>query len=251
LNILDRLSIQLYSARKFPPLDAQLGALARLGYVNVEPYGGLFAKPDELKEGLQRHKLKAPSAHVGLPTLQTDLEGFAKQARELGVRLVIVPAIPPEERGKDAAGWRALGGELAAIGDKLAAHGLELAWHNHDFEFRKLADGTYPLDLIFAAAPKLKWQADIGWIHAAGEDPAGWLKKYRDRIAALHIKDAAPKGKNIDEDGWTDVGAGVIDWKALLPAIEATGAGLLVLEHDNPKDFEGFARRSRAAMAAW
>jgi sugar phosphate isomerase/epimerase len=67
----------------------------------------------------------------------------------------------------------------------------------------------------------------------------------------VHIKDAAPKGEKADEDGWTDIGTGVIDWKKLMPALQATKADLFVLEHDNPADFESFARRSRAAMASW
>jgi sugar phosphate isomerase/epimerase len=250
LSILDRLSVQLYSARKFPPLDSQLATLARLGYANVEPYGGLLEEAQTLKAGVQRHKLKVPSTHVGLARLKDDLDGFVRQARELGVKLAIVPYLPAEERPNDAAGWRAFGRELGAIADRLAKHGLDLAWHNHDFEFRKLPEGAYPLDLILAAAPNLKWQADIGWIHAAGEDPAPWLKKHLDRIAAFHIKDAAPKGEQADEDGWTDVGAGVIEWRRLLPDIRSSAA-LLVIEHDNPKDFERFARNSRAAMAAW
>ena len=139
----------------------------------------------------------------------------------------------------------------AQIGDRLAAQGLSLAWHNHDFEFRKLADGSYPLDLMFEAAPKLLWEADIGWLHAAGEDPLRWIEKYRDRVRAVHVKDKAPEGEKANEDGWTDIGDGVIDWKRLKPALSAKGLDLLVLEHDNPADYESFARRSRAAIAAW
>lgn len=251
MSVLDRLSFQLYSARNFPPLDSQLATLAALGFAKVEPYGGLFADADALTEGLLRHGLTAPSTHVSLDQLRDSLDSFIHHARAIGVKLVIVPAIPREQRARDAEGWRALGHELAEVGRKLAPHGLHLAWHNHDFEFAKLPDGSYPLDLIFEAAPDLLWQADIGWIHAAGEDPAHWLAKYADRVRAVHIKDAAPKGEKLDEDGWTDIGDGVIDWKRLLPAIQATKADLFVLEHDNPADFETFARRSRAAMAAW
>jgi sugar phosphate isomerase/epimerase len=251
LNALDRLSFQLYSARKFPPLDAQLATLAGLGFANVEPYGGLLADHDALKAGLARHGLKAPSTHVALERLRSDRDGVARQARELGIRLVIVPAIPPEARPTDAQGWRRLGEELGGIQQALAKEGLAFAWHNHDFEFRPLADGSYPLDLMLEAAPGLAWEADIGWIHVAGEDPVHWLEKYRDRVKAVHIKDTAPPGEKANEDGWADIGSGTIDWKGLLPALEATGADLLVLEHDNPADYEGFARRSRAAMAAW
>jgi sugar phosphate isomerase/epimerase len=251
VNVLDRLSFQLYSARKFPPLDGQLETLAKLGFVNVEPYGGLLVDAAALKGGLDRHGLKAPSSHVGMDRLRADRGAVIALARELGIGLVIVPAIPPEARPTDAEGWRRLGRELGGMQADFAAAGLSFAWHNHDFEFRKIADGGYPLDLMFEVAPGLGWEADIGWMHVAGEDPVRWLDKYRHRVKAIHVKDVALKGEKADEDGWADVGDGVIDWKRMLPAIEATGAELLVLEHDNPSDFERFARRSRAAVASW
>jgi len=251
VGVLDRLSFQLYSARKFPPLDAQLATLAKLGYAKVEPYGDLFAEAEALIAGLKRHGLTAPSTHVSLDQLRPIPDSLIHHARRMGVKLAVVPAIPPEQRSKDVEGWRALGRELAAFGEKLGVHGLHLAWHNHDFEFERLPDGRCPLDHLLEAAPKLFWEADIGWLHAAGEDPVRWLEKYADRIRAVHIKDAAPEGERPEEDGWTDIGGGVIDWNELMPAISATRADLYVVEHDNPADFEGFARRSRWAMAAW
>lgn len=251
MSVRDRISFQLYSARKFPPLENQLAVLAKLGFRNVEPYGGLFQNPDELKAALQKHGLAAPTAHVGIDRLRNDLEGTAKMAKAFGIAELIVPAIAQEERSKDAAGWKKLGSELSGYQKKLATHGVDLAWHNHSFEFEKLADGSYPLDHIFAAAPDLHWEADIGWIAWAGEDPAAWIAKYRDRVRALHIKDLAPKGKNADEDGQADVGHGVLDWKKLMPAIKGAGVKYLVLEHDNPSDFERFARRSFETVAAW
>jgi sugar phosphate isomerase/epimerase len=251
LSITDRVSFQLYSARKFPPLDNQLAVLAKLGYRNVEPYGGLFQNADELKAALKKHKLASPTAHIGIERLRADVDGAAKIAREFGVKELIVPAVPQEERTADAAGWTKLGKELAGYQKKLANHGIGLAWHNHSFEFAKLADGSYPLDLIFAAAPDLHWQADIGWIAWAGEDPVAWIKKYANRVTALHVKDLAPKGQNADEDGQADVGHGVLDWKKLQSVINAPGVKYLVMEHDNPNDFERFARRSYATVSAW
>ena len=41
-------SFQLYSARNFPPVDAILPKLARLGYTQVEAYSGLFGDPKGL-----------------------------------------------------------------------------------------------------------------------------------------------------------------------------------------------------------
>ncbi len=251
MSVLDRVSFQLYSARKFPPLDSQLAVLSKLGYRSVEPYGGLFQNPDELKAALKKHKLSTPTAHIGIERLRSDLESAAKLAKEFGIKELIVPAVPQEERTSNAAGWTKLGTELAGYQKKLASHGIGLAWHNHNFEFAKLADGSYPLDHIFAAAPDLHWQVDIGWIQWAGEDPIAWMKKYHGRIVALHIKDLAPKGENADEDGQADVGHGVLDWKKLMPSIKAPGVKYLVMEHDNPNDFERFARRSYKTVSAW
>jgi sugar phosphate isomerase/epimerase len=251
LPLTDRVSFQLYSARKFPPLDSQLATLARLGYKNVEPYGGLFQNPDELKAGLQKYKLASPTAHVGIDRLRSDVEAVAKLAKDFGIKELIVPAVPQEERTSSVEGWTKLGKELAGYQKALAAHGIDFAWHNHSFEFAKLPDGSYPLDRIFAAAPGLHWQADIGWIQWAGEDPAAWIKKYADRVTALHVKDLAPKGENAEEDGQTDVGHGVLDWKRLMPTIKGPGIKYLVMEHDNPNDFERFARRSYQTVSAW
>lgn len=247
----DRVSFQLYSARKFPTLDTQLAELSRLGYRNVEPYGGLFQNPDELKAALAKYKLATPTAHIGIERLRSDVEGVAKIAKDFGIKLLIVPAVPQEERSATADGWKKLGAELQGYQKKLAAHGIGLAWHNHSFEFAKLADGTYPLDHIFAAAPDLQWQADIGWIEWAGESAPKWIDKYKDRVSALHIKDLASKGENADEDNQADVGHGVLDWKGLMPAINAPGVKYLVIEHDNPNDFKRFARRSFESISAW
>ena len=251
MTILDRLSFQLYSARNFPPPDDQFATLAALGYRQVEPYGGLLDDSEALAAALAAHGLSAPSSHVGLATLQSDPAGTAAVAKRLGTTLLIVPAIEPEERRKDADGWRDFGRTLGRLQAALGEHGIRLAWHNHDFEFERTADGLVPLALIFEGAPDLLWEADIGWIVRAGEDPAEWIDRYGDRIVAFHIKDIAPAGEAADEDGWADVGRGVIDWQALLPAMRATKAELFVLEHDNPSDFKRFATRSREAVAAW
>jgi sugar phosphate isomerase/epimerase len=249
--IRDRVSFQLYSARKFPPLARQLAYLAGLGYRNVEPYGGLFADPQALQEALTANRLATPTAHIGIDRLRADVAAVAEIARDFAIKTVIVPAAARDEWTNTAAGWDRLGAELGAYREKLAAHGVELAWHNHSYEFARLADGSTPLDRIFAAAPGLCWQADIGWIEWAGEDAAAWIAKYKDRVTALHIKDLAPKGENADEDGQADVGYGVLDWQKLMPMIKAPEVRYLVIEHDNPNDYERFARRSFATVSAW
>ena len=76
---------------------------------------------------------------------------------------------------------------------------------------------------------------DLAWLVRAGEDPLVWMDRLGGRITALHVKDIAPAGQALDEDGWADVGHGTLDWKALLAAAQKkTRVKYLVMEHDKP-----------------
>lgn len=240
-------SYQLYSSRNFPPLGATLKMLGELGYTQVEGYGGLFANLgalDELKADLAANGLAMPTGHFGLDMVRDQPDRVLQIAETIGVQAIFVPAIPEEERSRDAAGWRALGETLARAGEAYWKAGLTFGWHNHAFEFVATPTGEMPLDLIMAGDPKLAVELDVAWVVRGGQDPLAWIERYADRIAAAHIKDIAPEGECADEDGWADVGHGVMDWPAIMAALRNTNARWFVMEHDNPKDHARFARRS-------
>lgn len=242
------LSFQLYSARNFPPLDAVLARLRELGYGAVEPYGAMYDDPAAFRAAIDRHGLAAPSAHIRLGDLRDRPGWVVETARTIGIALVACPFLMPDERPADAAGWAAFGRELAGIAARLKSEGLAFAWHNHDFEFAALPDGSVPMQHILAGGPDVLWEADAAWIVRGGHDPLEWIARHPGRIPALHVKDIAPAGTCTDEDGWADVGEGVMDWPALWRAAEAAGTRIFVAEHDNPSDWDRFARRSRDTM---
>ncbi|GAB4359402.1 MAG: sugar phosphate isomerase/epimerase [Oricola sp.] len=240
-------SYQLYSSRKFPPLSDTLKMLGSLGYDQVEGYGGLFADSDaitELKNNLSGFGLTMPTGHIGLDMVRGQPDRVLEIATALGMEAIFVPAVGPEERSKDAAGWRALGEQLAAAAEPYWKAGLTFGWHNHAFEFAETETGEMPLDLILAGDPRLALEFDVAWAVKGNQDPLAWIRKYSGRIAAAHVKDIAPEGECADEDGWADVGHGVMDWKTIMAALRQTNARWFVMEHDNPNDHERFARRS-------
>jgi sugar phosphate isomerase/epimerase len=245
------LSFQLYSARTLEPLERQFELLAGLGYRRVEPFGGLLNDPARLRRLLDQHGMTAPSCHVGLDRLRGDARAAIATCRDLGVRTIFAPAPPVGERDGDAAYWRALGTELAGIGRIVKAEGLAFGWHNHNWEYRKTADGQRYLDLMFAEAPGLAWQADLAWIARGGADPAAELRRHARRVVSCHIKDIARPGECLDEDGWADPGHGVLDWNAVRAAMREVGVQSLVVEHDKPNDVARFARRAAATVAGW
>lgn len=247
-------SYQLYSSRNFGPLPATLKMVAELGYKQVEGYGALYATLEdlsELKDDLTANGLTMPTGHFGFDMVSDDPARVIEIARGLDMEAVIVPFLPPEQRMTDAAGWAEFGRALAEAGKPIRDAGLAYGWHNHNFEFEALPDGELPLDLIMAGGDEIELELDLAWVLVGGQSPTEWVRKYSDRLLAVHVKDRAPEGECEDEGGWADVGHGIMDWREIIPAVDASSARYLVVEHDNPADDARFARRSIAAANAF
>ncbi len=87
-----QLSVQLYTVRDAlaEDFDGTLAKIAGFGYTQVEPFA--FTNfTDELKAGLDKHGLAAPTTHVGL--LSADRAEIFAAANELGIGTVIEPAV--------------------------------------------------------------------------------------------------------------------------------------------------------------
>lgn len=240
-------SFQLYSARNFPPVTELFKTLKYLGYTQVEGFGGLYGEADELAGALNSSGLTMPTGHFALDDLN-DTSSTLKIASTLGIKTIICPYILPDQRGQGSDGWKALAEKLAKFGETYQKEGLNFAWHNHDFEFDATETGEVPMQLILEGAPNIGWQIDVAWVIKAGQDPLKWIERYGKRIVSVHVKDIAPAGHSVDEDGWADLGEGTMDWKTLFAAItQQTDCQSFVMEHDNPNDVVRFATRSIAA----
>lgn len=244
-----KISFQLYSARNFPPLETVLEGLAAIGYDAVEPYYPLYGEdPAGYRRKVDAVGLVTPTFHAPLDGVTGDTNRFIDIAGTIGARHIVAPYVVAEERPADADGWKKIHDALALAAEKAKAAGLGVGWHNHDFEYVALADGSRPIDLLIGSG--VSSELDIGWVVRAGKDAAAEIDALAGETIAFHIKDLAPAGTTVD-DGWTNVGDGVVDWKALWPHIaKAPKAEVLVAEHDNPSNWKIFAERSFAAIKA-
>ena len=121
------LSMQLYSARNFPPLARQLAVLADLGYRNVEPFRGLYDDMPRLMSAMKAHGLTARSAHFSVELLENEFARSLDIARALGTDIVVLPYLLPAERPSDAAGWAAFAARVGLTKGRisqLVAEGL-------------------------------------------------------------------------------------------------------------------------------
>jgi sugar phosphate isomerase/epimerase len=245
------LSFQLYSARNVPSLPDFLATLGSLGYTQVEGFGGLYGDAAGLAANLKKNGLTMPTGHFG-PAQAADVSTTLKTAETLGIKKIIVPHIGAEDRSADESKWLQLAETLAKHAETYKKEGYAFGWHNHDFEFVPTTSGRTPMEILLDEAPGIEWEADVAWIVRGKADPIAWFDKYGSRITAVHVKDIAPAGEKADEDGWADVGDGVLNWADLITKVQSkTKAEYFVAEHDKPSDAVRFATRSIAAAKKW
>ena len=140
---------QLYSSRNHGPLARTLPMLAEAGYKGVEGYGALYDALDaaglgSLRAALDAAGLDMPTGHFSLELIETDPARAVAIARALGLVALFVPYLMPADRPADRRGWQAFGRRLALAGAPVRDAGLGFGWHNHDFEFQPLPDGSLP-----------------------------------------------------------------------------------------------------------
>ena len=240
------LSIQLWSTRGDTPLAEQLSTLKSYGYGDVQPFHDQYDEPQMMRDMLDELGLTSRTGHFHLSMFDGKAEPVISAARVLGMQLVVAPWLEVEDRPHDVEGWKAIGSRLRKIKAVIADAGLGFAWHNHDFEFERLDDGSYGIEHLLS--DDIDFAMDIGWVFRAGLDPKPWLSRYAGRIPVVHVKDVAKPGENLDEDGFADVGEGTMDWPGLWKAAVAAGSGLMIAEHDAPSDWRRFALTSAKAM---
>jgi sugar phosphate isomerase/epimerase len=223
-----KLSIQLYTVRDQLAQDPEgtLRALKEIGLSYVEGGGSYGTDSTEsARKLLDEIGLKASGSHIGLPSLETDLDAAIADAKTLGVSYIIVPWVDSKAYSND---WKALGAHLAEIGKKVKEAGLTLAYHNHDFEFKN--EGEPGLDQLFAGGDPeyLKSELDLAWVAIGGQDPVAYIKKLSNRLPLIHLKDYDPN----TTPRWRPGGQGIIDWDACLAAANEAGVEFGAIELD-------------------
>ena len=241
------IGLQLYTLGDAPyhDLDGTLQAVARIGYRTVEGVGFMKRTAADFRAALDRAGLSCPSTHVPLaaasgggPSLAGDLGPVAADMHRVGVKYVVVPIfVAPQGREMTVDDWRRLAAQLNVKAAALKREGLKLGYHNHNVELARLGSGT-ALDLLLEnTEPGLVWfEMDVGWVAAGGGDPVRLLRAHPHRFRLLHVKDL--KASTIPNNAFrmdpADVGAGALDWKAILPVAYEVGVRYYYVEQEPP-----------------
>ena len=138
--------------------------------------------------------------------LDNDVEDIKKWLKETGLQVTSIHAKPTEEIVKKMA---ALGGkaviwastpfcnkeeaiEVAHILDEMAEmaepYGIKIGYHNHSQEFY-FDQGKCLLEHMLDNSTKCFSQLDCGWAMNGGMYPPYFIRKYKNRILSIHVKE--------------------------------------------------------------
>lgn len=198
--------------------------------------------------------LSIKDIHLPLNSSQEKIDSVKKQLADAGINVYAVGVIymKTKEAVDDAFAYAKKVGVPLIVGvpnpelldhteSVVKATGIKIAIHNHGPEDKLYPGPKNVMDLINNRDPRMGLCLDIGHAVRAGEDPAAAIKKYKDRIFDLHIKDvslAQKDGKAIE------LGRGVIDFGALVKALQKIkyqGICALEFEKDMSDPLAGIA----------
>jgi sugar phosphate isomerase/epimerase len=229
---LRRIGVQLYSLRDDAKRDLErtIADIASAGYHDVELLGSMnnFGMPPaKLRAILDRNSLRASSTHVGGNALD-DLQHQFDDAQTLGHEYITVASLPIAKPGK-LDDYRRWADRLNEAGRVARERRIWIAFHNHADDF-VVIDGQVAYDVFTARTDPsvVRLQLDTGNLAMAGRDPMEYMKRLGDRYWLFHIKDVPRLGAEAD----TELGKGIIDFRALLRSIDHIDEKRLFVEQE-------------------
>ena len=227
---MENIGLQLYSIKELTGVDflGTLEKVAEIGYTGVEFAGYFNTKAKDLKKHLDKVGLKAAGSHIGIDTLNKDLNSVIEYSLEINDPYIICPGLPgPMRDSLDA--YKKTSELFNKIGQKCKDNGIQFGYHNHDFEFEQF-EGQYGLDLLVNNTdPNLVHiELDTFWVEYCNLRSVDFINKYKERCSILHIKDM----KSLEERINTEIGKGVMDFKTITAAGKAYNVKWYTIEQE-------------------
>ena len=222
-----KIALQLYSIKNISAnagLPAALDKAKELGYEGVE-FAGLFGlTPEEAKAELDKRGLLCAGFHDGA----SDPAAAVAMARTCGAYSLCVPYFNADTSEK----WIAYAKTLNETGKLFRENGILFGYHNHVHEFKPLADGGVPMDLLLENVDyeNVFFEMDTRHVRCADVDPAAYAVKYAHYMPVIHFRDT-------DGDRDMAVGAGIVDFPAIIAKAGLPVWG--VVENENFDENEG------------
>ncbi len=254
-----KVGLQLFSVRDAMAQDFEgtLQKVKDMGYDYVEFAGYFDHTAEEVKAILDKTGLTAISVHQTYDLFLKD-ENAVKFLETIGAKYSAMPWMGIEKQ-KGTELYEKTIEELTEVSKMLKESGIDLLYHNHEFEFGTF-EGRYLLDwLCEDMEGYMMPELDTCWVHYAGLKPDDYMRKYKDKLPVLHLKDfvckklgSGPVYTLIDENGnegkkasredngfeFRPLGQGIQNFAEILAAAEECGTEYVIVEQDGFTDIE-------------
>ncbi|MDB5291455.1 MAG: sugar phosphate isomerase/epimerase [Phycisphaerales bacterium] len=219
-----KVGVASYSFRKLP-LEQTIAGVKRVGlqYVSIKDFHlTMKSTADERKKVAQQFKdAGITPISCGVITTGND-EPSVRQAfeyaRDIGAPTIVGNPHPDS---------------LAIVDKFVKQFDVRYAIHNHGPESPHFKSPSDVWSAVEKFDPRIGLCIDVGHTARAGTDPAGAIRKYKDRVYDVHFKDIVAldaKNAGIAE---IEVGRGILDIKGMLVALlEIKYAGHVGFEHE-------------------
>lgn len=225
------ISLQTFTVRDDVAKDFKgtIEQIAKIGYKGIEiggDVGGMTGK--ELRKFLDGLGLAVSGCHTSIDIISKDIRPAIDFALELGNKWIVCPYLPKEWR-ENADDWKKMAKILEDAGRRCEEAGLKILYHNHDFEFTKF-DGKYGLDILYENSDPRLVQAELDtyWIKRGGEEPVDYIRKYKNRVPLVHLKDMTAD----ESHTFAEIGEGMLDIEGIFAVAKEAGAEWMVVEQD-------------------
>ncbi len=245
---MESIGLQLWTVRNQLEKDvpSTMRSVADAGYKQVELMRVLDA--DKFVPAARDAGLRVTSAFIdwqsiGNPDSGPNFDDILAKAQQLGLKYLVFGYIGKGHR-ETVEHFQRHAEQANRAGEKCQQAGLQLCYHNHSFEFAKLAGGRAGWDVLVDEFDHklVQFEVDIFWVAIGGRDPIDAMQKLAGRVCQVHLKDMK-RGASIQHDegqvpheDFKELGNGELDIPAAVRVAREVGAQQCHVEQDQSPD---------------
>jgi len=248
-----KIGAQLYSINNKCQTPEDIKATFRkmkdIGYTSVQ-LSGFPYDAEQTRAAADEVGIHIGLTHTAIPDIINNTDEIIRKHLITGADTVGIGSPGPYLKD-GVANYKDMVRDLTPAVEKIQAAGLNFAYHNHFWEFNDLG-GFNMMDYLYE---NTNWNfiLDTGWVHYTGTDVCATIRKYKDRLKYVHLKDFREARE--DDASFTDrivpMYDGAIPFDEIIKTlIEVGTVEIAYVEQDNASKAEDpYGQMERSFMA--
>lgn len=231
------LGAQLYTVRTYIQtvidFDYTMNEIAKIGYTTVQLSGaGREITPRIAREICDKYGLQIVVTHTDANRIITDTEGVIRDHEIMGCKYIGIGGMADKYRSGE---WiHRFYEDYIQAARIMKDSGYLFMYHNHHFEFEKYK-GKFLMDYITDAfsEDELGLTLDTYWLQYAGIDVVEYIKKVKNRIPCVHLKDMEVINGTMH---MAPVLEGTMNFNSIIETLEESNCKYILVEQDTCRE---------------